>query len=415
MGTSRGLVEIPTDALDTTGNVREDLGDLTELTRSVAELGVVTPVTVYRQPDGRWVVLAGHRRVEASRRAGLATVPALSLGTAPPDADQLVVALVENLLREGLNPLDEAVGYQQLADLTGWRDRAIAAALHVAHTRVFRRRSLLSLPPAVQAMIRGGGVTMEHGYELVRLVKDGADATQVTKLANKPRTAATQELRRRQQRRLIAEETQRLEAAGLTVVDDKDLPHQRTLVALDIDPAEHHSEPCHVVALRPTRSKAPLAVPGCVDPDSHPPVPDYTPEQDAAETVEYRARFAEYRAQRDARSVELGRRLAADDPDTIIWEALAVSAHMILGVPPHDDPLLASHDLDDRDPVVCPPAAIRAATAHHLAAAIVRHHLEHQDRTHALWGPVGDSVHAILNGIEHRIGPLDASSLPAAP
>lgn len=406
MGTARGLVDVPIEDLDTSGNVRADIGDLAELTRSVADIGVVTPITVYRQAGG-WVVLAGHRRVEAARRAGLGTVPALSLGDAPSERDQLVVALTENLLREDLNPLDEAIGYQQLAELNGWGSRRIAAAVHVSPRSVSRRRSLLTLPAAVQAKIRAGGITMQHGYELARLLKDGADAKQVTQLANKPHAAARQALRRRQQSRFIAEETQRLEAAGVTVVDDKDLPYPRTLSALDIDPAEHQTEPCHVVALRPTRSTRPRAVPGCVDPDSHPPVPDYTPEQDAAETAAFRSRFAEYRAQRDARSMEIGRRLAADDPDTLIWEALAVSAHMILGIPPPDDPLLPGPAPDPNAPIACPPARIRAATAHHLAAAIVRHHLEHQDRKAAMWGPGGESAHAILKGIEHRIGQLD--------
>ena len=148
-------------------------------------------------------------------------------------------------------------------------------------------------------------------------------------------------------------------------------------------------------------------MPGCVDPDSHPPVPDYTPEQDAAETAAFRSRFDHYRAQRDARSMEIGRRLAADDPDTLIWEALAVSAHMILGIPPPDDPLLPGPAPDPGSLIACPPARIRAATARHLAAAIVRHHLEHQDSKAAMWGPGGESAHAILKGIEHRIGQLD--------
>ena len=367
---------------------------------------MVTPITVYRQPGGGWVVLAGHRRVEASRRAALSTVPALSLGDAPPDEDQLVVALVENLLREGLNPLDEAIAYQQLAELAGWSSRRIAAALHVDIAQVSRRRALLTLPPAVQAMTRARTIGTVHGYELARLVKDGADAKQVTKLANKPPSAASQELRRRQQRQLIAEETQRLEAAGVRVVDHKDLPYPHRLLSLDIDPVEHSAEPCHVVALRPTRGVAPLTEPGCANPDSHERVPDFTPEEDAAATAEFRSRFEQQQALRDARSVEIGRRLVADDTDTIIWEALAVSAHMILYVPPPDDPLLGSHDLNDRDPMACPPTAVREATAGNLAAAIIRHHLETQNRKDALWGPAGESALAILKGIEQRIGPL---------
>lgn len=135
-------------------------------------------------------------------------------------------------------------------------------------------------------------------------------------------------------------------------------------------------------------------------------IPDYTPEQDAADTAAFRARYAQQQALRHARSVEFGRRLAADDPDTLIWEALAVSAHLILGVPPPDDPLLGTFDPDARDRVACPPAAIQSATSHHLAAAILRHHLEHQHRKNALWGPAGESAYAILKRVEERVGPL---------
>ena len=408
MDTLRGLVNIPTEALDTTRNIREDLGDLSELTSSVADLGVVTPITVYEPTAGRWVVLAGHRRVEAARRAGLASVPALSLGASPPDEDRLVVALTENLLREDLNPLDEAAVYEQLAELRGWGSRPIAAALHVSPRRVSRRRALLTLPPAVQAKIRARDISMEHGYKLARLVKAGADAAHITGLANKPPAAASQDLRRRKQRRAVADETRRLQEAGVTVVAAKDLPYKRTLVSLDIDAQAHSHLRCHVVAVHPRRNASPYVEPGCADPDRHEQLPDYTPEEDAADTAAFRARFAQQQARWDARSVDFGRRLAADDADTLIWEALAVSAHLILGVPPPDDPLLDTFDPDERDPVACPPAAIRSASSHHLAAAILRHHLERQQRKNVWFGPAGESANAILKRVEERVGPLGA-------
>ena len=255
-------------------------------------------------------------------------------------------------------------------------------------------------------MIRARDISMEHGYDLARLVKAGADAAHVTALANKPPAAARQDLRRRQQKRAIADETARLQADGVTVVAPKDLPYDRTLVALDIDARAHSSLPCHVVAVRPTPTASPYVEPGCTDPDIHEQVPDYTPEDDAAETAEFRARFAQQRALWNARSVDFGRRLAEDDPATLIWEALAVSAHLILGVPPPDDPLLDTFERNVRDPLACPPAAIQSASSHHLAAAILRHHLESQERKTLWWGPAGDSAAAILKGVEERVGPL---------
>ena len=104
------LIEVPLDRLDSGENIRSaGVGDLDEMVASVSAVGIVTPVTVY-QPDGssRWMLVAGHRRVEAARRAGFDTVPALQLDAALSADDRLAVALVENLLREDIDPIDEA-------------------------------------------------------------------------------------------------------------------------------------------------------------------------------------------------------------------------------------------------------------------------------------------------------------------
>ena len=143
------LVQLPLADINTNGNIRADLGDLADMTRSVSDLGVLTPVTVYRNAARQWVLLAGHRRVEAARRAGLSTVPALDIGDEPPDEDRLVIAFVENLLREDLNPIDEARAYQQLAS-RGWSTRKVAAKLHIHHSHVasaFVPLSVATRPP----------------------------------------------------------------------------------------------------------------------------------------------------------------------------------------------------------------------------------------------------------------------------
>ena len=166
------LVQLPPADIDTNGNIRTDLGDLADMTRSVSDLGVLTPVTVYRNAARQWVLLAGHRRVEAALRAGLSTVPALDIGDEPPDEDRLVIALVENLLREDLNPIDEARAYQQLAS-RGWSTRQTAAKLHIHHSHVARRLSLLALPPDLQSTVSTKDIGVEHAYQLARLAKDG--------------------------------------------------------------------------------------------------------------------------------------------------------------------------------------------------------------------------------------------------
>ena len=127
------LVQLPPTDINTNSNIQTELGDLADMTRSVSELGVLTPVTVYRNTDGQWVLLAGHRRVKAALRAGPSTVPALDIGDEPPDEERLVIALVDNLLREDLNPIDEARAYQQPASRE-WNTRKIPARLHTDHS-----------------------------------------------------------------------------------------------------------------------------------------------------------------------------------------------------------------------------------------------------------------------------------------
>ena len=166
------LVQLPLADIDTNGNIRADLGDLADMTRSVSDLGVLTPVTVYRNTDGQWVLLAGHRRVEAALRAGLSTVPTLDIGDEPPDEDRLMIALVENLLREDLNPIDEATAYQQLK-VRWWSARQVAAKLHIHQSVVARRLSLLALPPDLQSAVTTGDTRVKHAYQLARLAKDG--------------------------------------------------------------------------------------------------------------------------------------------------------------------------------------------------------------------------------------------------
>ena len=176
------LVQLPLADIDTNGNIRTDLGDLADMTRSVSDLGVLTPVTVYRNADRQWVLLAGHRRVEAALRAGLSTVPALDIGDEPPDEDRLVIALVENLLREDLNPIDEARAYQQLAS-RGWSTRKIAAKLHIHHSHVASRLSLLALPPDLQSTVTTGDTKSEARIP----TRPASQRRRTTRPAHRPR------------------------------------------------------------------------------------------------------------------------------------------------------------------------------------------------------------------------------------
>ena len=110
--------------------------------------------------------------------------------------------------------------------------------------------------------------------------------------------------------------------------------------------------------------------------------------------------------QSEARTIQLGRQLADLDGDALVREALAITAHLTLGPIPPDDSLLTGTSRRSVPRIgVCPPEAIREANTHTLALAILRHHLQHQDRQR-MWGPNGDATLEILQRIEQRLAAI---------
>lgn len=151
-------------------NPRRDLGDLTELAASIAAIGVLQPVTVVPLPgaenEGRYRIVVGHRRVVAAALAGEAAVPALIRANL---ADfGVVAALVENLLRAGLSPLEEASGYKTLRD-AGLSQAQIADRVGVNQGTVSKRLSLLRLPPEALAMVESGRLPVAEAVEAAKL------------------------------------------------------------------------------------------------------------------------------------------------------------------------------------------------------------------------------------------------------
>ncbi len=118
---------------------------LVSLTASVAAVGVLQPVLVRPQDDGRFQLIAGERRWRAAKRAGLQTIPALVRTVA--DADALEQALVENLHREDLNPLEEAAAYQQLMEDFGLTQEEVATRVGKSRSAVTNTLRLFQLPP----------------------------------------------------------------------------------------------------------------------------------------------------------------------------------------------------------------------------------------------------------------------------
>ena len=139
----------------------EGLGALAD---SIREVGVLQPVLVRPADDG-YELIAGERRWRAARRVGLQKIPALIRDT--DDSSALEQALVENLQREELNPLEEAGAYQQLIEDFGLTHEQVAAKAGRSRASVSNTLRLLSLPPSIQRMVREKQLTMGHARALL--------------------------------------------------------------------------------------------------------------------------------------------------------------------------------------------------------------------------------------------------------
>jgi len=143
---------------------------LDELVGSIREVGVLQPVVVRRVEDGYELVM-GERRWRAAQEAGLRTVPAIIRETA--DGDLLRDALLENLHRAQLNPLEEAAAYQQLLEDFGCTQEELAGRIHRSRPQISNTLRLLKLPPLVQRRVAAGVLSAGHARALLGL-PDGA-------------------------------------------------------------------------------------------------------------------------------------------------------------------------------------------------------------------------------------------------
>jgi ParB family chromosome partitioning protein len=171
--TDREPAELPLDALQP-GRYQPrtafDDASLAELAESIRAQGVMQPVLVRPLGDGRHEIIAGERRVRAARLAGLTTVPVLVRDV--PDRAAAAMALIENIQREDLNPLDEARGLERLTGEFGLTHEAAAEAVGRSRSAASNLLRLLKLKEPVQAMLRAGALDMGHARAL--LVLDGA-------------------------------------------------------------------------------------------------------------------------------------------------------------------------------------------------------------------------------------------------
>ena len=166
------LIEIPVDQIEANPHQPRkafDFKSLGELTASIKAAGVIQPVIVRRHADG-YQLIAGERRWRAARQAGLERIPALVRDAT--DAQSLELALIENLLREDLNPMEEAEAYQKLLAQFSWTQEELAQRIGKDRSSIANCLRLLKLPAEIQADLRGGRLTMGHARALLALPTD---------------------------------------------------------------------------------------------------------------------------------------------------------------------------------------------------------------------------------------------------
>jgi ParB family chromosome partitioning protein len=178
-------------------NPRRNFGDadLADLAQSIREHGVVQPVVVRPSGEaGRYEIIAGERRWRAAQRAGLTHIPVIVRDVN--DRTALELAIIENVQRTDLNPVEEALGYQQLIDEHNYTQADLGQVIGKSRSHVANTLRLLKLPDVIRDMLINGDLSAGHARALVsaadpaglakRIVEDGLSVRQAEALAQLP-------------------------------------------------------------------------------------------------------------------------------------------------------------------------------------------------------------------------------------
>jgi ParB family chromosome partitioning protein len=178
-------------------NPRRNFGDadLADLAQSIREHGVVQPVVVRPSGEsGRYEIIAGERRWRAAQRAGLTQIPVIVRDVN--DRTALELAIIENVQRTDLNPIEEALGYQQLIDEHNYTQADLGQVIGKSRSHVANTLRLLKLPDVIRDMLINGDLSAGHARALVsaadpaglakRIVEDGLSVRQAEALAQLP-------------------------------------------------------------------------------------------------------------------------------------------------------------------------------------------------------------------------------------
>jgi ParB family chromosome partitioning protein len=172
-----GLLEVPVGAVSPNPrqprNIFDD-GALDALALSIQEVGVLQPIVV-RKVGGGFEIIAGERRLRAAKKAGLATIPAIVRDS--DDSESLREALIENIHRENLNPIELAEAFRELLEELGLKQETLAERLGVSRSHVANTIRLLQLPAEVQTRLAEGKIQAGHGRALLSLADADAQNT----------------------------------------------------------------------------------------------------------------------------------------------------------------------------------------------------------------------------------------------
>jgi ParB family chromosome partitioning protein len=233
-----GVREIPIELIrPNPGQPRThfDAAELDELAGSMRQKGVLQPILVRtsHDGDGDYQIVAGERRWRAAQRAGLAAIPALVRELT--DIETLEIALIENIQRSDLNPIDEAAAYQSLMTLGETTQESVAETVGKSRSHVANTLRLLQLPGTVQTLVRAGRLSAGHARALIgaaepealagRIIEQGLNVREAEALA---RSASSTKAKSGAAQRAKSADTQALERdlsdrLGLKVeINDRD-------------------------------------------------------------------------------------------------------------------------------------------------------------------------------------------------
>ena len=189
---------------------------LAELEHSIREVGLLQPIVVRPLEGGRYELIMGERRWRASQRVGLETIPAIVRRT--PDTDMLRDALLENLHRSQLNPLEEAAAYQQLLADFGATHEELSQRIGRSRPQISNTIRLLNLPPTVQSKVAAGVLSAGHAKAILglpsaeameamahRVIAEGLSVRSTEEAVAMASSEAPHHQRKQSQKRLVPE------------------------------------------------------------------------------------------------------------------------------------------------------------------------------------------------------------------